>query len=406
MSQVDTQQQSRTQSGRPNSPSANANGGQEKTRQKRQGSGNRQFDENRPPKSRGGDRSDSARGNRGSARTGGRGERPLNKDSKTIYIGKVFTDDLDGSGIATKLKEQRIKYLRDVLDQFGPIESFDAQVNDGYVLLTYETHKAADDALKTLKNRDEVDTIIARVHDKLNQSKLPIAVCPDLHKYRYSWSDKQAPTRTRSAGAKNAPQLPKTVVAKKVSDQQAPSPTTAQQPQQSQQQQQQPKAKKARKGKDQEEQEQAPQPQQTQQQQPKKKSQQQNVQQQSQVVALSPKTQQGADDLQREAERARLTQDLHYLRQQQQHVSQELAAESDRCRARDERINRLSEELSRVRQQEQFLEGQLKAEQNWKQAAEDRIVKLTEEVSHFVQEQKQVEKRLNAVEQQLGSNGL
>lgn len=393
MSQVDTQQ-TRPQSGKQNSPSVGQNGDQ-KSRPKRQGSGNRQSDENRTPKSRGGDRSGSRRGPRG--------DKPLNKDSKTIYVGKVFTDDLDGSQIAEKLKEQRIKYLRDVLDQFGPIESFDPQVNDGYVLLTYDNHKSAEDALRTLKNRDEVDTILLRVQDKINQSKLPQAVCPDLHKYRYSWSDKQAPARTTGKG-KAAPQLPKTVVAKKVSDQQAPSPTTAQPTQQSQPQQaQQQKPKKGpRKGKEQEEPVisqpailQPPKP---------KKGQQQNVQQQAQVTTLSPKTQ-GADDLQREAERARLTQDLHYLRQQQQHVSQELAAESDRCRARDERIQRLSEELNRVRQQEQFLESQLKAEQNWKQAAEERIVKLTEEVTHFIQEQKQVEKRLTTVEQQL-ANGL
>jgi len=393
MSQVDTQQ-TRPQSGKQNFHSVGQNGDQ-KSRPNRQGSGNRQSDENRPPKSRGGDRSGSSRGSRGP-----RGDKPLNKDSKTIYVGKVFTDDLDGSQIAEKLKEQRIKYLRDVLDQFGPIESFDPQVNDGYVLLTYDNHKSAEDALRTLKNREEVDTILLRVQDRINQSKLPQAVCPDLHKYRYSWSDKQAPARTAGRG-KAAPQLPKTVVAKKVSDQQAPSPTTAQPAQQQQAQQQKPK--KPRKGKEQEEQQEQAQPQPTQQPKPKK-GQQQNIQQQAQVTALSPKTQ-GADDLQREAERARLTQDLHYLRQQQQHVSQELAAESDRCRARDERIQRLSEELNRVRQQEQFLESQLKAEQNWKQAAEERILKLTEEVTHFIQEQKQVEKRLTTVEQQL-ANGL
>jgi hypothetical protein len=401
MSQVETQQQSRPQSVKQNTPSVN--GGQEHKRgPKRQGSGNRQVDENRQPKSRGGDRSE-----RGRSRGGPRGERPLNKDSKTIYIGKVFTDDLDGSPISEKLKEQRIKYLRDVLEQFGPIESFDAQVNDGYVLLTYESHKSAEDALKTLKNRDEVDQILNRIQEKIYQNKLPTAVTPDLHKYRYSWSDKQTPSRT--SRGKSAVQLPKTVVAKKVSDQQAPSPTTAQATQQPQQQTQQPKAKKDRKPKNEEQEQTQPlqQTQQQQNQQPKsKKSQQQNVQQQGQVNAMSPKTQQGADDLQREAERARLSQDLVYLRQQQQHVSQELNAESDRCRARDERINRLSEELNRVRQQEQFLEGQLKAEQKWKADAEERIAKLTEEVNHFVQEQKQVEKRLSTVEQQLKANGL
>lgn len=400
MSQVETQQQPRTQSRQDaqavNGDSQKSRGGQKK---------GRQFDsENRPPRSRGnGERGDRREGSRR-----GRSDRTVAKDSKTIYVGKVFTDDLDGSSIAEKLKEQRIKYLRDVLEQFGVIDSFDAQIADAYALVTFENHKSAEDALKALKSRDEIDNMLRRVEDKITQSKLPTAVVPQLHKYKYSWSDKQSSNRTRSAGVKGNAQLPKNVVAKKTSDQQAPSPTTAQQPgAQQQQQQQQSKPKKTRKPKaDQEEQAEA-QPQQ--QQAPKsKKTQQQSVQQQSQVNAVSPKTQQGADDLQREAERARLTQDLHYLRQQQQHVSQELNAESDRCRARDERINRLSEELSRVRQQEQFLESQLKAEQNWKQAAEDRIVKLTEEVNHFVQEQKQVEKRLSVVSQQLNTatNGL
>jgi chromosome segregation ATPase len=405
MSQVETQQQPRTQS-RQESPSVNGQDGQ-KSRGPRKG-GNRPFDgEGRTtPKSRGngekGDRREGGR-SRGSVRRDG--DRPLNKDSRTIYIGKVFTDDLEGSSIADKLKEQRIKYLRDVLEQYGTIESFDAQINEAYALVTYETHKAADDALKTLRNREEVDTILDRVRGKLTQSKLPSAVCPELHRYKYNWSDKQSSNRARTAGVKGTVQLPKNVVAKKTSDQQAPSPTTAQQP--VAQQQQASKQKKPRKSKGDEEQAE-PQPQQQQQPKPKK-SQQQNVQQQAQANAVSPKTQQGADDLQREAERARLTQDLQYLRQQQQHVSQELSAESDRCRARDERINRLSEELSRVRAQEQFLEGQLNAEQNWKQAAEERIVKLTEEVNHFVQEQKQVEKRLHTVSQQLNTasaNGL
>jgi len=396
MSQVETQ--SRPQSGKQHSPVAN---GEQRRGPKRQGSGNRQFDDNN--KSRGGDRSASGRG-----RGGPRNDRPSNKDSKTLYIGKVFTDDLDGSVISEKLKDQRIKYLREVLDQFGAIDSFDAPSGEGYVLLSYDNHQAAENALRTLKNPDEVDIILARIKDKINQSKLPTAVTPNLHKYRYSWSDKQAPSR--NTRGKNAPQLPKTVVAtKKTTDTNSPSPSTPQQPAQQQQtqQQQQAKPKKERKAKPQQEEQQTAQQQEQPQQQAKpKKTQQQNVQQQQQTAALSPKTQQGADDLQREAERARLAQDLVYLSQQQQHVSQELNAESDRCRARDERINRLSEELNRVRQQEQFLEGQLKAEQKWKTDAEERIAKLTEEISHFVQEEKQVRQRLTTVEQQLGANGL
>lgn len=410
MSQVDTQQ-TRPQSGRQqtNSPVGNGRGGP-----KRQGTG-RNFDGNQ--QRNGGDRS------AGRGRGAPRGDRPFNnKDSKTIYIGKVFTDDLDGSALSDKLKDQRIKYLREALDQFGPIDSFDAPSGEGYVLLSYETHQAADSALKTLKNADQVDSILARIKDKINTSKLPLAVTPNLHKYRYSWSDKPAPSRNAPRG-KNAPQMPKTVVAstKKTTDQTTSSPSTPQtQPQQqqqsapqTQQQQTQPKPKKERKPKQEEQTQEQPtqqqaqpsQPTQTQQQQPKqKKSQQQQAVQQQQQSALSPKTQQGADDLQREAERARLSQDMVYLHQQQQHVSQELSAESDRCRARDERINRLSEELNRVRQQEQFLEGQLKAEQKWKTDAEERIAKLTEEINHFAQEEKQVEKRLRTVELQLNGH--
>jgi len=392
MSQVETQQQPRTQ--QANAPAVNGGQDSQKSRGQKKG---RPFDgENRPPRSRGnGERGDRREGSRRGRRDG---DRPVNKDSKTIYVGKVFTDDLDGSSIAEKLKEQRIKYLRDVLEQYGAIESFDAQVSEAYALVTYETHKSAEDALKALRNRDEIDGILKRVEDKITQSKLPVAVVPQLHKYKYNWSDKQSSNRTRSVGVKGNAQLPKNVVAKKTSDQQVPSPTAAQQTTT----QQPSKPKKTRKPKvEQEEQAEV----QTQQAPKAKKTQQQSVQQQSQVNAVSPKTQQGADDLQREAERARLAQDLIYLKQQQQHVSQEISAESDRCRARDERINRLSEDLNRVRQQEQFLEGQLKAEQKWKTDADERISKLTEEINHFTQEEKQVEKRLRAVEQQLGANG-
>ena len=396
MSQVDAQQ-TRPQSGqRQNSPAAN---GELRTRgPKRQGSGNRQFDDSKPRQ--GGDQTRSSGRGRGAPRS----DRPFNnnKDSKTIYIGKVYTDDLDGSVISDKLKDQRIKFLRDAMDTFGPIESFEAPYDEGFVLLSYETHQQAANALSALKDENKVEDILDRLREKIAQSKLPTAITPNLHKYRYSWSDRPAPSRTARAGTKSSSALPKNVVAtKKPTDNASPStPQAQQQPQQTQQ----PKPKKERKPKTQDEQPQ--QEQQTQQPKPKK-NQQQSVQQQSQVSALSPKTQQGADDLQREAERARLSQDLVYMRQQQQHVSQELTAESDRCRARDERINRLSEELNRVKQQEQFLEGQLKAEQKWKTDAEERIAKLTEEVTHFVHEQKQVEKRLSTVEQQLnGSNGL
>lgn len=395
MSQVEMRQQ--------DFPTANGHGNEvQKSAPKKGGNANRQSDDNRPHRSRGGDRGSREGANRRGRRDGDRGEKVL-REPKTIHIGRVFTDDLDGSALSEKLKEQRIKYLRDVFEQFGVLESFEPQIGDNYVLLTFEKHTDAENALKALKNREEVDALISRIEDKLAQSKLPKAVCPQLQKYRYSWSDRQN-NKVRSAGGKGVNlQLPKTVVAKKASDQQqVSSPTVPQQTGgQQQPQQQQPKPKKERKPKaDREDQQQAN----TQQSPAVKMS--KKAQQQEQVNALSPK-QQGADDLQREAERARLTQDLQYLRQQQQHVTQELNAESDRCRARDERINRLSEELSRVRQQEQFLEGQLKAEQNWKQTAEERIAKLTEEVTHFVQEQKQVEKRLSTVEQQLGAaNGL
>jgi len=406
MSQVEAtqQQHARSQSGqRQNSPvtqngeegAKRAPRGRGSSGPRRDDNGDRQYNSERRDRNRSNGDGNFRGSGRGSGPRRDGDERP--RDSRTVQVDKVFLDDLDGS--MEKLKDRRLFYLRQTLETFGPIETFD--YNDNIVNATFLERSSAESALRAMKNKTEVYTILDNLADKMSKSKLPSAVCPAIDRYRFNWGQNPTTTRAKTASSKSAPSTNatastngsyKNVVAKKVDNQQqqqtATSPSTTA-PVAQQKSEKPEKKNKPRKAKTEE-------PAETENKSDNQVAQQTPVQQEQ-----PPVKQQDAEDLQYSAEKARLTSDLSYLRHQQHQVSQGLLAEQERCKAREDRIQKLTDELDRVKQQEQFLENQLKAEQNFKQSADDRILKLQEEVDHFVQELKTVESKMAAVDQLL-----
>lgn len=335
-----------------------------------------------------------ARTARGGSRGGSGGKRRdfSKQNSKTVFVGRIFFDDLYTNNITTsladKLKDQRIRLLKEVFASFGTVEAIESHFNtddNSYMLVTYETTEDAKNAYQTMRSKDKVAEEMDKIRGRLSQQKqFPPNVCPELFEYRYDMSDK--PANAKSAGKKN---LPKTVIAGANPLQAVQQTVTANAQPQEQATQQQPAKnnnKKARKDKkNEEEASEKPAP---------KKEQKQ-----------PPKKQQGSGDLQREAEKAKLKEELKYLQNQQTHVSQEIAAEKSRAKERDERILKLSTELARVREEEQMLQNKLNAENNYRSDAEHRIQKLREELSHMHQEEQLVKQKMSIFEQQEQQQG-
>lgn len=277
---------------------------------------------------------------------------------RTIYINKVFMRDLEQSGVGPQLKQQRINLLRDVLSQFGELESFEDQVESGNsVLVTYRDHETAVKALESLKNKEETEGLMETAIAKLKKMSLPESVCPPLFKYRYglATNNKKGP---KTAYAQNKTvQAVKTVVA-------GQSPQTPQSPQEQPKQQ---AAKKEKKGK------QTPAPA------PAAKHEEESVK----VEYLTRKT-----------EIARLQEEKAFFARQLTHVRSELEAERVRVGDRLLRITSLSQDLERVQLEKQRLETQLENENKWKKKGEESIAKLEDELRHLQTQQTEAEQRL------------
>jgi outer membrane biosynthesis protein TonB len=315
----------------------------------------------RRPKSSEGVHKKTSRSNRGTANA-----------SRTLYIGRVYYDELDqDTNISQKLNQERLKLLKDVFSRFGEVERFEPHSTESFVHVAYKDRQSAEDAMQKLTQRQVRDEIMDELKEQLRKTKLPETVCPVLWKYRYEWSNKN------QSGA-DSPSTPKTAVAKKTDKKESPVDGNGE-----------PAPKKDKKKRPKKQVEQQATEQTTEAPKPKEiKTEKKEIKQ-----PVRPPVQ----DLQLEAERARLTQDLEYLRSQHKSVSKELHSERDRCIAREERLKRLEDEHGRVRTHALNLENQLKTDLSWKAAADDRISKLQEEINHLQQQQHLVTNMLNTV---------
>jgi len=345
-------------------------------------------------------------GARGGARAGGV-QKPRTttttgapkQSSRTVFVGRIFFDDLlasNISGLAEKLKDQRVRMLRDLFTSLGEVEAIETHVEDevGHMLITYVNREAAKNVMLYLRNKERLSEEMDKIKAKLSQQKqFPPNVCPELFKYRYDWSDKPAKSIT-SGNKKNAG--PKNVVAGQSAESSSQADSA--------------EAKKSKKATKKAKQttasaiaaavsgeeptttvsgnKQAGKSTAT-----NNKSKQQATS--SQTVA--PPKQQVARDLQRQAEMAKLTEELNYLQNQQSHVANEVDAERKRAKERDNRIVRLSAELSRVREEEQALTTKLNAEQTYKADGDSRIQKLNQELSHMKAEEQVVLQKIQSI---------
>jgi hypothetical protein len=318
----------------------------------------------RRPKSSEGAHKKTSRSNRGTANA-----------SRTLYIGRVYYDELDqDTNISQKLNQERLKLLKDVFSRFGEVERFEPHSTESFVHVAYKDRQSAEEAMKKLTQRQVRDEIMDELKEQLRKTKLPETVCPVLWKYRYEWSNKNQ----SGADSPSVETRPKTAVAKKSDKKETPVDGTGE-----------PAPKKEKKKRVKKQVEQQATEKTTEPPKPKEiKTEKKEIKQ-----PVRPPVQ----DLQLEAERARLTQDLEYLRTQHKSVSKELHSERDRCTAREERIKRLEEEHGRVRTHALNLESQLKNDLSWKSAADERISKLQEEINHLQQQQHLVTNMLNTV---------
>jgi hypothetical protein len=303
------------------------------------------------------------------------------KDSKTVIISGILFNDLFSSNIDTnlaeKLKDQRIRLLRDMLYQFGDIESVEAHLDshdDNYMLVTFKSRDSAKTALQTLRSKDKLAEEMEKIRSKLaHQKQFPPNVCPELFKYSFGWYD--YPVSSNRGGSKKVTE-PKNVIANSA---QNPTATAETAPRSTE--------KKDKKKKQQKAQDVTAVAAET--------EQKANQKQQKSTVS-----QQGSGDLQRQAEKAKLVEELKYLQNQQAHVASELEAEKKRAKERDERIERLSIELKRIREEEQALTNKLNAENTYRQDGELRIQKLNQELNHMKAEEQVVLQKMRTTEQQ------
>ena len=283
-----------------------------------------------------------------------------------------------------------MRLLKDVLIRFGDVQQFEHNESENGVYVTYATREQAFNALDTLKNAEKTDEILNQIKAALAQKKIPVALCPNLHKYRFSL----ARQRDSAGIAKNAfnkqgqaaQDIVKNVIATPRDQQPQPAAVTVPQPQPAAVA---PVAQEEKK---------------------KKRSgyKKQNVAPVADVVAqqvaapvqISPaqteqQRRQATEDLMREAEIAKLKGELQFFNKQQTAVRSELEAERERVKDRDVRIEGLAQELDRVNSEKKRIESQLQAEQTWKNKGQESISKLEDEFTHLLEQAQTVEHRLH-----------
>lgn len=313
---------------------------------------------------------------------------------KTLFINKVFFDDLaenQNENMARHLKDQRIRIVKDTLTKFGALENFEYVEADNAIYATFEKKEGAIDAIDNLKKEDKCKAVLDSLKGLLASQKLPAAVCPNFLKYRYGL------TVRGNASAKNAynkqqggQQQVKNVIATP-KDQQPqpaaqPAPTPAPAAQAPVAAEQPEKKKKERK--------------------PKATPQAPAVVPQAAPVQTEQQRRQATEDLMREAEIAKLKNELQFYTKQQGAVRSELDAERERVKDRDQRILSLSQELDRVNLEKHRIETQLNAEQNWKKKGQESIAKLEDEFSHLQEQSQSVDHRLKALSSGSNVNGF
>lgn len=307
------------------------------------------------------------------SRTGPRPNKqaPANPNVKTLYIGRVYYDELDADQkVSQKLNQERLKLLKEVFQRYGAVEKFEPNTAESFVHVTYKERSAAEDAIANLIQRPVREKLIEEIKEQLRKSNQPEAVCPVLWKYRFEWSrtaeggqeQQQQSTTSTSKPKKNAdkPQSPATPTetkkqptkraTKKTENTDQPSASTTTAP---------------------------------------------AVVESKPVKTAEPSIQ----SLQISAEHASLQVELNYLRKQRSIVQGQIQAEKSRSSAREERIKKLQEEHERVRKQSLNLESQLNSDLSWKNAANERISKLQEEVDHLQQQQQIVNSMLQSIPQ-------
>jgi len=303
--------------------------------------------------------------------------------SRTIAITKVFSKDLEQGEIGLKLKQHRVSSLKEVLASFGEIENFDNQVEQSaVVIVTFRTREAAEKAVATLRDKNEVENLMNQLRAKLDEQGISKSVCPNLMRYKYNFTTQ----REQKKGPKTAYPQPKQAqeqvqIKTVMANNQEVRPQTAPAKQQSTANYikaatttgSAPASKKK------------PTPSNT------------------GVAESNERDPARMEYLTRETEIARLKEEQAFFARQQNAVRSELEAERVRVKDRDHRITTLAQDLERVNVEKHRLEQQLGAEQQWKRKGEESITKLEDELHHLQNQQQLVDSRLKTVAQK--SNG-
>lgn len=305
--------------------------------------------------------------------------------NKTLFINKVFFDDLaenQSETMARHLKEQRIRIVRDTLSKFGALEHFEQSDADNAIYATFEKKEAAIDAIENLKKEDKCKALLDNIRDGLDKQKLPAALCPNFLKYRYGLTQRaSAGNAKNSFKQQGSQQQVKNVIATPKDQQPQPAAQPAPTPAPAAQAPAQEPADKKKK---------------------EKKPKTAPAQAQPAAPAPAPvqteqQRRQATEDLMREAEIAKLKNELQFYTKQQGIVNQELVSEKERVKDRDQRIHSLTQELERVNAEKLRIETQLNAEQSWKKKGQESITKLEDEFQHLQEQSQHVDHRLKAL---------
>lgn len=336
-------------------------------------------------------------------------KKPQTFPVRTLAIRKVFFEDIEdkqNDTMARLLKSQRVKIMKDTLEKFGIIERFEVSESDASVYATYTEKENANKAIDALKK--EAKTLVDNIKVSLNSQNQPASLCPNFLRYSYTL----VPTRIHQGNAKNlhnkvnsAPSGAgyKNVVANPRDQQPQPASipsayasviapsngveATAQTIVASEQG---PKDKKPRKNKK-----------------PRVQVQHSSVVGETLQQAVEPigvpvqneqQRKQATENLMRDAEVAKLRNELQFYERQQVTVRSELDAEKERLQDRDARIISLSQDLSNINIEKERIEAQLNAEQSWRTKGHESIQKLEDESNHLHEQAVSVSHRLQILQ--------
>eukprot|EP00761_Pharyngomonas_kirbyi_P012908 gb/GECH01012935.1/.p1 GENE.gb/GECH01012935.1/~~gb/GECH01012935.1/.p1 ORF type:complete len:344 (+),score=91.77 gb/GECH01012935.1/:1-1032(+) len=297
-----------------------------------------------------------------------RNPRKPKRQNRTVLVSNLYLDDFnhDNRNLVEHYREQRIKLVVELFDDFGEVESIEKHLNENCLLITFKENKSAYNSIKVLGRKPELTKRINRIRDSLESRKLPQSLAPNP-RMNIAWSDRPAQNvQTVSAKQEN-------VVAPEMNGTRDDKRPTKKPEKKKNNQQQETKNKTSKKQKENE-----------------VKPELTNGEAQIQPTVDGTK-------LRKEAELLRFNEYLDEIKRDKASLSKDLKGHTERFETRQKQIDNLTKELKRLESEIDSVRQMLDRQQTRQSETDTLITQLKKQLQQAEQEEQSVTEKIASV---------